>query len=175
MRPTSSTRNFTATALNQKWGVDISYVWTREGWLYLAVVIDLFSRRVVGWAVGDRLHRALALAALRKAIVMRRPPKGLIHHSDRGSQYCSVDYQTELRRYRIRISMSGKGNCYDNAMVETFFKIIKSELVWRTVFYTRAEAGQAIARYIDGFYNPVRHHSALDYLSPAQFERQAAD
>ena len=98
-----------ATAPNQKWGVDISYVWTREGWLYLAVVIDLFSRRVVGWAVGDRLHRDLALAALRKALVLRRPPQGLIHHSDRGSQYCSVEYQAELRRHGIRISMSGKG------------------------------------------------------------------
>ena len=91
------------------------------------------------------------------------------------AQYCSVDYQAELRRHGITISMSGKGNCFDNAMVETFFKTIKSELVWRTVFYTRAEAGQAIARYIDGFYNPVRRHSALDYLSPAQFERQAAN
>ena len=168
-------QDFAATAPNQKWGVDISYVWTREGWLYLAAVIDLFSRKVVGWAVGDRLHRRLALAALRKALTMRRPPEGLIHHSDRGSQYCSVDYQAELRRHGITISMSGKGNCFDNAMVETFFKTIKSELVWRTVFYTRAEAGQAIARYIDGFYNPVRRHSALDYLSPAQFERQAAN
>ncbi|WEK43180.1 MAG: IS3 family transposase [Candidatus Sphingomonas colombiensis] len=167
-------QDFTATTPNQKWGVDISYVWTREGWLYLAVVIDLFSRRVIGWAVGDRLHRDLALAALRKALVMRRPPEGLIHHSDRGSQYCSVDYQTELRRHGIRISMSGKGNCYDNAMVETFFKTIKSELVWRTVFYTRDQAAQAIARYIDGFYNPVRRHSALDYISPAQFERTAS-
>ncbi len=167
-------QDFTATALNQKWGVDISYVWTREGWLYLAVVIDLFSRRVVGWAVGDRLHRDLALAALRKALAMRRPPEGLIHHSDRGSQYCSVDYQSELRRHRIRISMSGKGNRYDNAMVETVFKTIKSELVWRTVFYTREQAAQAIARYIDGFYNPVRRHSALDYISPAQFERTAS-
>jgi transposase InsO family protein len=167
-------QDFTATAPNQKWGVDISYVWTREGWLYLAVVIDLFSRRVVGWAVGDRLHRDLALAALRRALVMRRPPEGLIHHSDRGSQYCSVDYQAELRRHRIRISMSGKGNCYDNAMVETFFKTIKSELVWRTVFYTRDEAATAIARYIDGFYNPVRRHSALNYISPAQFERTAS-
>jgi len=167
-------QDFTATAPNQKWGVDISYIWTREGWLYLAVVIDLFSRRIIGWAVSDRLHRSLALAALRKAVIMRRPPEGLIHHSDRGSQYCSVDYQAELRRHGIRISMSGKGNCYDNAMVETFFKTIKSELVWRTVFYTRDEAAQAIARYIDGFYNPVRRHSALDYISPAQFERTAA-
>jgi transposase InsO family protein len=122
-------QDFTATAPNQKWGVDISYIWTREGWLYLAVVIDLFSRRIVGLAVSDRLHRSLALAALRKAVIMRRPPEGLIHHSGCGSQYCSVDYRAELRRHGI--SMSSKGNCYDNAMVETFFKIIKSELVWR--------------------------------------------
>lgn len=166
-------QDFAARGPNQKWGVDISYVWTREGWLSLAVVIDLFSRRVVGWAVGDRLHRRLAIAALQTALTMRRPPEGLIHHSDRGSQYCSIDCQAVLRSHGIRISMSGKGNCYDNAMVETFFKTLKSELVWRTTFFTRAEAERDIARYIDGFYNPVRRHSALDYLSPAQFEKQA--
>lgn len=168
-------QDFAATGPDEKWGADISYVWTREGWLYLAVVIDLFARRVVGWAVSDRLHRRLALAALNKALMMRRPPEGLIHHSDRGSQYCSIDYQSALRGRGIRISMSGKGNCYDNAMVETFFKTLKSELVWRKTFHTRAEAEQAIARYIDGFYNPVRRHSALDFLSPAQFERKAVN
>ena len=167
-------QDFTAQAANRKWGADISYVWTREGWLYLAVVIDLFSRRVVGWAVSDRLHRSLALAALRRALAIRRPAPGLVHHSDRGSQYCSIDYQAELRRCGVQISMSGKGNCYDNAMVETFFKTLKSELVWRTVFLTRAEAQAAIGRYIDSFYNPVRRHSALDFISPAMFERQAA-
>ena len=166
-------QDFAATGPNQKWGVDISYVWTREGWLYLAVVIDLFSRRVVGWSVSDRLHRSLALAALRRALAIRRPLPGLIHHSDRGSQYCSNDYQAELRRHGVRISMSGKGNCYDNAMVETFFKTLKAELVWRTMFLTRSEAEAAIGRYIDRFYNPVRRHSALDFTSPAVFERQA--
>ena len=115
-------QDFAATGPDEKWGADISYVWTREGWLYLAVVIDLFARRVVGWATGDRLHRDLALAALRKALAVRRPAAGLIHHSDRGSQYCSVDYQTELGKHGVLISMSAKGNCYDNAMVETFFK-----------------------------------------------------
>lgn len=166
-------QDFTATGLNQKWGADISYVWTREGWLYLAVIIDLFARRVVGWAVSDRLHKELALTALRRALALRRPPEGLVHHSDRGSQYCSIDYQAELRRRAILISMSGKGNCYDNSMVETFFKTLKAELVWRTVFQSRAEATLAIGRYIDGFYNPVRRHSALDFVSPLQFERQA--
>jgi transposase InsO family protein len=171
--PNILAQDFATTDPNQKWGADISYVWTREGWLYLAVVVDLFARRVVGWAVSDRLHRELALKALRKAIVMRRPPPGLIHHSDRGAQYCSMDYQAELRQAGITISMSGKGNCYDNAMVETFFKTLKSELIWRTVFLTRQDATAAIARYIDGFYNPIRRHSALGYRSPAQFERAA--
>jgi putative transposase len=168
-------QDFSADGLDQKWGSDISYIWTREGWLYLAVVIDLFARRVVGWAAADRLHRELALAALRTALVMRRPAPGLIHHSDRGSQFCSTDYQAELRKHGILISMSGKGNCYDNAMVETFFKTLKSELVWRTVFETRHEAEQAIGRYIDGFYNPVRRHSALGFTSPAKFEKMAAN
>jgi putative transposase len=168
-------QDFAATRPDEKWGTDISYIWTREGWLYLAVVIDLFARRVIGWATGDRLHRDLALAALRKPLVMRRPAPGLIHHSDRGSQYCSIDYQAELRKHGILTSMSGKGNCYDNAMVETFFNTLKSELVWRTIFDTRLAATQAIGRYIDGFYNPVRRHSALDFISPNQFEKIAAD
>ena len=172
--PNIIAQDFAATGPNQKWGADISYIWTREGWLYLAVVIDLFARRVVGWAVSDRLHRKLALHALQMAITMRRPPPDLIHHSDRGSQYCSLDYQAMLKANGITISMSGKGNCYDNAMVETLFKTLKSEMIWKTVFQTRHEAQTAIARYIDGFYNPIRRHSSLDYMSPAQFERMAA-
>ena len=166
-------QDFAATGPDQKWGADISYIWTREGWLYLAVVVDLFARRVVGWAVADRLHRELALTALRRALIVRRPTPGLIHHSDRGSQFCSDDYQAELRKHGILISMSGKGNRYDNAMVETFFKTLKSELVWRTMFETRQDAEQAIGRYIDGFYNPVRRHSALGFTSPAKFEKMA--
>jgi putative transposase len=144
-------------------------------WLYLAVVIDLFARRVVGWAVADRLHQELALAALRKALTMRRPAPGLIHHADRGSQYCATEYQAELRKHGLLISMSGKGDCYDNSMVESFFKTLKSELVWRTMFETRQDAERAIGRYIDSFYNPVRRHSALDFTSPIQFERMAAN
>ena len=126
------------------------------------------------WAAGDRLHTELALTALRRALVVRQPGPGLLHHSDRSSQYCANEYQAELRRHGIVISMSGKGNCFDNAMVETFFKTLKSELVWRTAFQTRAEAIDALARYIDGFHDPRRRHSALGFTSPTQFERGIA-
>ncbi len=163
-------QNFAATAPNQKWGVDISYVWTAEGWLYLAIVLDLFSRRIIGWQMSDRLKKDLAMDALRRAIALRRPPPGLIHHSDRGSQYCSHDYRRRLSEHGFIASMSGRGNCYDNAMVETVFKTIKSELIWRTAFTTRTQAARAIGRYIEGFYNQRRRHSSLGYLSPATFE-----
>ena len=163
-------QDFTATAPDQKWGVDISYVWTAEGWLYLAIVLDLFSRKIVGWQMSDRMKRGLAMDALQRAIDIRRPPPGLIHHSDRGSQYCSDDYRRMLRNNGFIASMSGRGNCYDNAMVETVFKTIKSELIWRTAFTTRNEARKAIGRYIEGFYNPRRRHSSLGYVSPAAFE-----
>ena len=137
--PNHLDQDFMAAGPDRKWGSDISYIWTREGWLYLAVVLDLYSRRVVGWAASDRLHKELALTALRRALVVRQPGSDLLHHSDRGSQYCSNEYQAELRGHGIVISMSGKGNCFDNAMVETFFKTLKSELVWRTAFQTRAD------------------------------------
>ena len=136
--------------------------------------MDLGSRRIVGWSMSDRIKADLVCQALKSAYWRRKPRAGLIMHSDRGSQYCSVDYQAELSKHGILISMSGKGNCYDNAMVETFFKTLKSELVWRTIFCTRQQATQAIGRYIDGFYNPVRRHSALDFTSPVQFEKLAA-
>jgi transposase InsO family protein len=165
--------DFTAERPNQKWNVDISYVWTTQGWLYLAVVMDLFARRIVGWAVSDRLKRDLALEALRRAVALRRPPPGLVHHSDRGSQYCSIDYRAALKKIEAVASMSGKGNCYDNAVVETFFKTLKSELVWRTVFQTRRQAEIEIAHYIDGFYNPIRRHSACNYQSPIKYEMMA--
>lgn len=167
-------QDFSATAPNEKWSADISYIWTQEGWLYLAIVMDLFSRRIIGWTVSDRLHRDLALVALRQAFAIRRPGSGLICHSDRGSQYCSIDYQSELKKHGALISMSGKGNCHDNSVVETFFKTLKSELVWRTIFMTRHDAETAIGNYIDSFYNPVRRHSSLDFVSPAAYERQAA-
>ncbi|WP_240637906.1 IS3 family transposase [Paracoccus aestuarii] len=159
----------------QKGGADISYIWTAEGWLYLAIVLDLFSRRVVGWATSDRLKRDLAVEALRRALVVRNFAPGPVHHSDRGSQYCSVTYQALLRKRGILISMSGRGNCYDNSMVETFFKTIKSELIWPVAWQSRQQAENAIARYIDGFYNPVRRHSSLGFQSPIAFERKARE
>lgn len=162
--------NFTTQSPNQVWSTDITYIWTREGWLYLAVVMDLYSRRIVGWSVRDRMKTALPLEALNRAVVMRSPPQGLIHHSDRGSQYCSYEYRKALRAIGAQASMSGKGNCYDNAVVETFFKTLKSELVWRSVFQTRRQAAQKIAAYIDGFYNPVRRHSSCNYKSPINYE-----
>ncbi len=171
--PNLIAQDFRAEKPDRKWGADISYIWTAQGWLYLAVVIDLYSRRVVGWATSDRLKRSLALEALRRAIVNRNPAHGLVHHSDRGSQYCSVEYQAELRKRGILISMSGKGNCFDNSMVETFFKTIKSELIWPVAWQTREQAENAIARYIDGVYNPVRRHSSLGFKSPIAFERGA--
>lgn len=167
-------QDFTCEGPNQKWGCDISYVWTAEGWLYLAIVLDLYSRRIVGWAVSDRLKKDLAITALQRAISTRQPPPDLIHHSDRGSQYCSYDYLALLAANGIHPSMSGKGNCYDNAMVETVFKTIKSELVWRTSFQSRRDATNALGRYIDGFYNPRRRHSALGYKSPIKFEANMA-
>jgi len=172
--PNLLNRNFLADRRNQKWVVDISYIWTREGWLYLAVVLDLYSRRVIGWAVSNRMKRTLAIRALNMAIALRRPPKGCIHHSDRGSQYCSHDYQKILRQHGFKVSMSGKGNCYDNAAMETFFKTIKAELIWRRSWQTRRDVEVAIFEYINGFYNPRRRHSALGWKSPLAFERKAA-
>jgi len=163
-------QDFAAEGPNQKWGVDITYIWTTEGWLYLAIVLDLFSRRIVGWAVSERITKELAITALARAVVLRNPPPGVVHHSDRGSQYCSDAYQKTLKGYGFLVSMSGRGNCYDNAMVETVFKSLKSDLVWRTVFLSRRQAEAAIGHYIDGFYNSVRRHSALGYQSPCAFE-----
>lgn len=162
--------DFKATGPNQKWAGDISYLWTLEGWLYLAVVIDLFSRRVVGWAVSNRLKRDLPIEALKRAIALRQPPPGVIHHSDRGSQYCSNDYRALLEDHDFLASMSGKGNCYDNAAVETFFKSLKAELIWRNQYETRALAQSDLFSYINGFYNPRRRHSYLGNISPVKFE-----
>ncbi len=167
-------QDFSCDGPDEKWGVDISYIWTAEGWLYLAIVLDLFSRRIIGWAVSDRLKKGLAIKALQRAIDLRGPSPGVIHHSDRGSQYCSGDYQKLLAAHKFVPSMSGKGNCYDNAMVETVFKTIKSELIWRTCYASRRQAEMAIGHYIDGFYNPRRRHSSLGYQSPLRYEAAMA-
>ena len=172
--PNLLAQDFTTTGPNQKWAGDISYIWTQQGWLYLAVIIDLYSRRVVGWAVSNRLKKDLAIRALEMAINLRQPPKGCSHHTDRGSQYCSHKYQKLLTQHGFKVSMSGKGNCYDNAVVETFFKTLKAELVWRQPWYTRRQCELALFQYINGFYNPRRRHSALGYKSPVTFERKVA-
>lgn len=166
--------DFQATGPNQKWAGDISYLWTAEGWLYLAVIVDLFSRRVMGWAVSDRLKRDLPIEALKRAIALRQPPPGVIHHSDRGSQYCSNDYRKLLKDHDLLSSMSGKGNCYDNAAVETFFKSLKAELIWREKYETREQEKNALFQYINGFYNPRRRHSYLGNISPVKYESIAS-
>ena len=167
-------RNFSTEQPNKKWAGDITYIWTREGWLYLAVILDLHSRRVIGWAVSNRMKRDLAIRALEMAIAFRAPSKGCIHHTDSGSQYWSHDYQKILHQHDFKVSMNGKGNCYDNAAVETFFKTIKAELIWRDTWNTRRHAKMAIFEYINGFYNPRRRHSARGWKSPVAFERKVA-
>lgn len=165
-------RSFTMEHLNQAWAADITYVWTREGWLYLAVVMDVASRRIVGWSMKSGLTSELALSALEMAIKQRRPAAGLLHHSDRGSQYASRAYQAALTKMGIVCSMSRKGDCYDNAVVESFFATIKRECIRRYHFTTRSEARSNIFQYIEGWYNRKRRHSTLDYLSPAAYERK---
>jgi len=164
-------RDFSSPAPNRLWSTDITYVWTSEGWLYLAVVMDLFSRRIVGWSMRKTLARQLVLSALHMALYGRNPGLGLVHHSDRGSQYASDDYQEELKRRGIACSMSRKGDCWDNAVIESFFATLKKELVYREQFLSRAQATQAIFEYIEVFYNRLRRHSYLGYMSPVEFER----
>ncbi|WP_291732796.1 IS3 family transposase, partial [Leisingera sp. F5] len=172
--PNLLNRDFCADLPNQKRAGGTGCVRTQEGWLYLAVILDLHSRRVIGWAVSNRRKRGLAIRALNMAIALRGPSKGCIHHTDRGSQYCSHDYQKILRRHGFKVPMSGTGNCYDNAAVETFFKTLKAELLWQRSWETRRDAGMAIFEYINGFCNPRRRHSALGWESPLAYERKAA-
>jgi putative transposase len=165
-------RDFTAEAPNRKWLVDITAIWTDEGWLYLAGVLDLFSRRLVGWAMDDHMPDELTQDALEMAILQRRPPEQLLHHADQGSQYTSDDYQALLAKHHMLASFSGVGCCYDNAPMESFWGTLKTELVYRQHYRTRAEAKNAVFAYIEGWYNQQRRHSTLGYLSPAQFEHQ---
>ena len=157
---------------DEVWAADITYVPTGEGWLYLAGVLDLASRRVVGWAMGKSLETSLPMDALQMALRQRQPAAGLLHHSDRGSQYASEAYREHLAAWQATPSMSRKGNCYDNAAMESFWSTLKEELVHRTHFESRAQAAGAIFDYIETFYNRERLHSALGFMSPAEFEKQ---
>ncbi len=168
--PNLLARDFTATRPNERWVTDITYVWTASGWVYLAAILDLFSRSVVGWAVDTTLSTRLPLAALESAIKRRRPEAGLVHHSDRGCQYTSVDYRATLQSLGISVSMSRKGNCWDNAVAESFFATLKRELIHRKHWQSCLEVRTAVFGYIETFYNRRRLHSALNYKTPAEVE-----
>ena len=168
-------RQFIVSEANVAWVGDITYIWTAQGWLYLAVLLDLFSRRVVGFAMGRWIDTALCLRALKHALGWREAPVGLVHHTDRGSQYAAIDYQRELSTNGLVPSMSRKGNCWDNSVAESFFATLKTELIYVIDFDTREQAQQAIFYYIECYYNQQRRHSTLNYLSPAEFERLQAD
>ncbi len=172
--PNVLARNFEASAPNEAWVTDVTCVWTSAGWLFVAAVIDLFARRVVGWETSDTNDTALALAALESAAQHRRPRVGLVHHSDRGSPYASGEYRRALERLGIVASMSRKGDCWDNAVAESFFATLKAELVQDETYETREAARTSIGDYIESFYNPVRRHSHLDYVSPIEFELKHA-
>jgi putative transposase len=160
------------TAPNQQWVADITYIQTSEGWLYLAAILDLYSRKIVGWAMSERIDTALVLQALAMALLHRQPPASLLFHSDRGVQYACGDFRAALAAARLVPSMSRKGNCYDNAVMESFWSTLKLELIYRTEFQTRRQAQAEIFDYIETFYNRKRIHSALNYLSPVDFELQ---
>jgi transposase InsO family protein len=172
--PNLINRNFTAAKPNQVWLADITYIRTDQGWLYLSAVMDLYSRKIVGYAMGDHMRTGLPLAALRMALKARRPGAGLIHHSDRGVQYASADYRKTLQSARAQASMSRKADCYDNAPMESFFHTLKTELVHHRHYATRAQAEREIFAFVEGFYNQTRLHSAIGYISPIRMEQKAA-
>lgn len=155
---------------NSLWTTDITYIWTKEGWLYLAVVMDLWSRKIIGWKADNVMDVSLVTESLSKAIRSRKPDRGLIVHSDRGSQYASLKFRNMLKENNIKQSMSSKGNCYDNAPAESFFSTLKRELIYRVSYKTREETIRSLFEYIEVFYNRQRRHSTLGYLSPMQFE-----
>ena len=164
-------RDFEADRPDQKWLADITYIATQEGWLYLAAILDLHARRIVGWAMSDRMTSDLTLTALETALLQRRPDAGLLHHSDQGSQYTDKTYQALLKNHGVRASMNGAGSWYDNAPMESFFGTLKSELVHHRMYHTRDEAKADVFFYIESFYNRRRRHSAIDYLSPEAYEQ----
>ena len=171
--PNRLDRCFEASAPNRKWVCDLTYLFTQEGWLYLSVVIDLFSRKVVGWSMSDDTKAPSVAGALQMAIARRKPKAGLIHHSDRGPQYACGFYRQLLSNHGIQASMSRSGNCYDNACAESFFATLKTELVHRMHYRTRAEASASVFEWIECWYNRKRRHSSLGYLSPEAFEAQS--
>ncbi len=164
-------RDFSPSAPNRAWGTDITYLWTQQGWVYLAVVIDLYSRRVVGWSMDRRMKKALVIRALMMAVNLRKPPVGLIHHSDRGSQYASHDYQKLLKQYGMICSMSRKGNCWDNAPIERFFSSLKREWTGNRWYRTRQEVMADVREYVAVYYNSKRLHSTLGYTTPMDYEK----
>jgi putative transposase len=166
-------RDFTAAAPNKRWVADFTYVWSKEGWLYVATVLDLFSRRIVGWSMKPNMTADLAIDALSMAIWRRGKPDELLHHSDQGSQYTSDSFQRMLADLGIKCSLSRRGECHDNAVMESFYGSMKTEKLYREKYRTRAEARAAVFNYIEGFYNPHRRHSTLGNISPAAFEQQA--
>lgn len=170
--PNLLNRDFTATGPNQKYVGDITYIWTDEGWLYLATVIDLYSRAVIGWSIQKTMSRQLVIDALIMALWRRGFPKGVIFHSDQGSQYCSDDFQKLLKLYKLTPSMSRKGNCWDNSVAESFFNTLKTELIYTKRYQSRELAKQSIFHYIETYYNRVRRHSAIGYLAPSVYENQ---
>lgn len=170
--PNLLNQNFVAAEPNKRWVADFSYVNTKEGWLYVAAVMDLFSRRIVGLAMSDRMKDDLVITALQQAFIHRHPESGLIHHSDRGSQYTSKNFKDLLSKYCIVASMSGSGNCYDNAVIESFFHTLKTEHVYFEHYESRDQAKCSIFEYIEVFYNRKRLHSTLGYMSPMEFENQ---
>ncbi len=172
--PNLLNRQFTVDAPNRVWAADLTYLPTRQGWLYLAVVIDLFSRAVVGWSMSRRIDQKLALDALDAALGRRKPPRGLIVHSDQGVQYAAIEYQNRLASLGAVCSMSRKGNCWDNAVVESFFATLKSELLEKTAFENQRVAQTSVFSYIESYYNRQRRHSTLAYVSPMEYERRSS-
>jgi len=165
-------QKFVTTAPNKIWVTDITYIPCREGRLYLASVLDLYTRKIVGWKLADRMTTDLVLDALDQAYASQKPKKGLIHHSDRGSQYASEEYRKRLKKYKMKASMSRKGNCYDNACIESFHSVLKKEFIYCTRFRTKAQAQQEVFEYIELFYNRKRIHGSLGYVSPDRFEAE---
>jgi transposase InsO family protein len=168
--PNLLNQNFRVNSPNEVWVSDITYISTYEGWLYLAVILDLYSRKIVGWSMSNRITSQLVIDAIENAILDRKPEVKLIFHSDRGTQYSSADFRKILKKHGIIQSMSGKGNCYDNAVAESFFHTLKTELVYWEKYKTRKEAKSSVFNFIEGFYNRRRRHSYLKYLSPFNFE-----